>query len=429
MPINANMVNQIVEESEKLLQKKICIGVTKANASKAIKNAVEKVSDITNKETAKLRMQLNAEIGNLHKKIADLTSEKDFVEFRLNKNQEENAELKNRLQDISNRLTKAIKTRTGKEKILPNGNIETVKVNKNGARMTVETLSNEAKSPISYKVEDIDGNIRRTQLNPITGRPIKTYTDTNGGYLYEYLPGGTKVKRVNVKKVSDKPMFLNQQILEDGRDFAKIQRNFSNGTYEIIYYNKQNSVTGTVQKFDKNNKLIKERKLDYYNGQEGYKTFEYNPKTGKMTKYKREFDLGKGKKFSEKKLYAEDGITAIKSETVSETGMKRRASAKVNEFGFIDAKHPNIAYVYPKDSPIKTAKFGFDKQYNIGKETIKLKDGREVILKINNNYNPSEAVIKTKQCEIKLGRGELRSFLEDIGYRKGWNLDYTTSII
>jgi hypothetical protein len=185
-------------------------------------------------------------------------------------------------------------------------------------------------------------------------------------------------------------------------------------------------------------KKIGEKQVDYYNGQAGYKTWEFNPETGKQTKYERIFDLEDGTKYYEAEFYAEDGITAIKSNYILPSGMKRTAKAKIDEFGFYDKSHPIIEYTYPKSSPIKTAKFAFDNQYRIGEEKLKLKDGTQVTLKINDSrYKPYSATIKRNGAETVIDDyKQLEAYLEKIGYRKNYQEgsssiygDYTSATI
>lgn len=435
MSIKTESVDLIVKTGKELLEKRALGGVTTESAGKAVENVARKVEDIANKEIAKIRMQFNAEKGDLHRQLVEMTNKKDSAEFHLKQVSSERDKAQEALQNVSENLMAARKTKVGKPKINSNGNIEITKSNKNGARMTVEYAQNEAKTPLSYKVEDIDGYVRKTTLNPATGKPVRTYTDTNGGHKYEYLPNGTKVKRVNVKKAG-KPFKTTKQTLEDSRDWAKIQQNYSDGSYELIDYNKEKNLVVKSVKINAEGKKIGEKELDYYNGQAGYKTWEFNPETTKATKYSRKYDLGDGQKFEEVKYYAEDGITAIKSKYVLSSGMKRTAKAKVDEFGFYDTNHPIIEYTYPKSSPIKTAKFEFDNQYCIGKEKLKLKDGTQVLLKINDSrYKPVAATINKNGAETVIDDyKKLEGYLEEIGYRKGYNgnnvyTDYTSTNI
>ena len=434
MSIKTEIIDATIKNGKELLQKKTLGGVTTESAQKAIENVARNVEDIGNKEIAKIRMQLNAEKGDLHRQLVEMTNKKDSAEFHLKQVTNERDRAAEALKNVSEGLNAARKTKVGKPKINSNGNVEVTKSNKNGARMTVEYAQNEAKTPLSYTVEDIDGYVRKTTLNPATGKPIKTYTDTNGGHNYEYLPNGTKVKRVNVKKASDKPVKTTKQTLEENRDWLKFQQNYSDGSYEIIDYSKQKSRVVKSVKINAEGKKIGEKELDHYNGKAGYKTWELNPETGKQTKFSRKYDLGDGQKFEDVKYYAEDGMTVIKSKYVLPSGMKRVAKAKVDEFGFQDANHPIIEYTYPKTSPIKTAKFEFDNQYCIGKEKLKLKDGTQVLLKINDShYKPVSATINKNGTETVIDDyKKLEGYLEEIGYRKGYSgnnfyTDYTST--
>ena len=422
MSINENAVNAVIKGSENLLQKKFLGGVTTDSASKAIKSAVHSMEELKNKEVAKLRMQLNEQGQLSHKAIADLTSKNDVLELNLKNMSSENAVLNDKLGKLSAKFKQTVKTKTGKDKINANGNIEVSRVNKNGARMTVEYLPNEEKTPIAYAVEDIDGFIRKTTLNPVTGKPIRTYTDTNGGYSYEYLPNGTRVKKVNIKKakLNQKPTVVNRQTLKDGRDFATIQQNFSDGSYEIINFDKRKNRVASSMTMNSQGNRIAEKQTDFYNGELGYRILEFNPETGKQTKFIREFNTKEGQYYSEK-YYAEDGSTPLKIKQKF-PNIKRVAKAEMNEYGLYVPNSYNIKYTYPKNSKIATAKLksNYGEMINgQGVEHIKLKDGRSVELKVDSWYQPRSAIVKDGKNQVEYRADKLSEFLEDIGYRNG----------
>jgi len=426
MSIKSDAIEIIISNGKDLLQKKALGGVTTDSAQKAIESVARSVEDVGNKEIAKVRMQLNAEKGDLHRQLVEITNRKDSAEFHLKQVTSERDKAQEALQNVSENLKAARKTKVGKPKINSNGNIEITKSNKNGARMTVEYAQNEAKTPLSYKVEDIDGSVRKTTLNPATGKPVRTYTDTNGGHNYEYLPDGTKVKRVNVKNASGKPVKTTKQILEDSREWAKIQQNYSDGSYELIDYNKEKNLVVKSIKMNSEGKKIGKKQVDYYNGQAGYKTWEFNPETGKIKKYTRNFDLENSSRYYEEKIFAEDGFTVTEFKQVSYNGMKRVAKAEKSELGIYIPNNYNITYTYPKNSLIATAKlknnYGID--YKTYPEILKLKDGRKVELKVNGNFDPFEVTItKGKEKVTIYDRAKLKEFLNEIGYRNGINAE------
>ncbi len=428
MSIELETINSVTETARKMLQKKALGGVTTDSAYRAINKAVVDLANVSNIELKKVEMRLTSAQSHSQKAIQDITAAKDRVEFYLDRAKEEKDTALQKLQETTEKLNSVLKTKTGKAKVLPNGNIEATKVNKNGARMTVEYLPNDARTPIAYKVEDVDGYVRKTKLNPVTGKPIQTYTDTNGGHKYEYLPNGVKITRVNAKKAkTSKPTVISKQVISENRDYAVIQRNFSDGTYEVAEFNKERGIIYKGKIFNSDKKLIYEYKNVTTGSTKIHKEFFLNPEDGRMTKSIENTDLGDGKFKKFTAYYDTADMGYLKTESINEHGMKKVVKAKVDaEFGFVDKNHPDVIYTYPKESPIKTARYGFGKDFSVGKEILKMKDGSTVELKINDNwYQCGEVKIISKTGEERIiPKTEAKEYLESIGYEKNCDGDY-----
>ena len=258
MPIENNLVENVVKSAIRNLQSKTFGGVSKESAQNAIKDTAQEVQNIANEEIYQVQRELNSVRNRSLDEIVQLTSDKDRLEISLKKTKTELDKTAKELSEVSNELRKAISTKAGKEKVLPNGHIQTTKVNRNGATMTVETLPNEQRTPILYEVTNIDGYKRRTKINPVDGKPINTFTDTHGEYLYEYLPNGAKIRKVNVKKVKTKPQVVKREVLVDNCHMCEVRESYSDGSYKTINYNPNNRKISKEVMYDNNNKVLYE---------------------------------------------------------------------------------------------------------------------------------------------------------------------------
>lgn len=405
--IGSEIINSIVTNSEKLLKQRTLGGVNADSAANAIKNAAEgmakKANELlgsTQKEIESLRSQNNLSA----QKIAELTSQKDKFELSSKAAQEEINTLKSR----------EFKIKQGKPKTLPNGNIETIKINKNGARMTTETLPDGRK--VSVTVETIDGDIRKTTFNPATGKPIKTFTNTNGkDLIIEYDADGKfkKLKEVNNKKVRVKePTVVSREILETKNSITKAQKTYSDGSYEILEYNASNNSPISANLYNKDNKLLKNTAYDT----QLHTRFEtvYNAETGRVAQKVGYFK--NGIKITDK---CDKLGNTIKRTEIYPDGFKREIIAEANEFGTYNVDNPKIDITYPKTAKIKKAKIKFRKQFYPETETLQLRDGTTVILSdFDGWYNTGKVTIKQKgaaESKILTDPGEIKSYLASIG--------------
>ena len=182
--ISTEIIANVVNKASEGLVTRTLGGVTKESASKAIQTAADNVKNIADKEIGTVQRELNKlryDSNLTAQKLAEKTSEHDnFVLQAANEKQA----LENQITSLKERITRVLRPRTGKPKVLPNGNTQTIKTNLNGATMTVETLPNGKK--VSVVVRNIDGDVRKTIYDPATGKPMKTFTNTNGDKLIEY---------------------------------------------------------------------------------------------------------------------------------------------------------------------------------------------------------------------------------------------------
>lgn len=405
--IGSEFINGIIKNSESLLEKRKLGGVTIDSASGAIKNTAEEIAKKANEllgSTQKEIAQLRSENNLSAQTIAKLTSEKDTLELSS----------KAAKQEIDVLKAREFKIKQGKPKTLPNGNIETIKINKNGARMTTETLPDGRK--ISVTVETINGDIRKTTFNPATGKPVKTFTNTRGeDVIIEYDANGVfkKMTKVNNKKVRPKePTVISTEILETKNGITKAQKTYSDGSYEIGEINTNGNILLNKNLYNSNKKLVKTTIYDtaYYTHAETI----YNPETGKIVKYIAHVKNG-SKIISE----CNEAGKVIKRTTIYPNGYKSIIRADKNEFGLYNLENPKMEMIYPKESKIKKSKIDFKSRFYPEKETLELRDGTNVILSdFDGNYNIYKVEICPKGTEgrrILTDRNEINGYLQEIG--------------
>ena len=170
---------------------------------------LKKTAELGNETIGKLQREMQELKGKTAKEIADITSQKDAVILQTKKEaQTEINKVKEGANAAIQSAKKALKeAKAGKiiEKILPNGNKLIRKANNNGAVMEKEIalLKNKngeiSEHMLNAKVTDLAGNVHKTKYNPLTGKPINTYTDTVKPRLYEYDSKGQNTAIKDVK--------------------------------------------------------------------------------------------------------------------------------------------------------------------------------------------------------------------------------------
>ena len=106
-------------------------------------------------------------------------------------------------------------TKVGKEKVLPNGNIQVIKVNKNGTTEVLERTP-EGKN-VSAKFRTIDGDIVKYYFNPVTEDVIKIYKNIDGKETLSVKKDGKwGASEVNVKSEKpEKPTVVSTEKIKD----------------------------------------------------------------------------------------------------------------------------------------------------------------------------------------------------------------------
>ena len=244
MAINPENVRNITIDAISSLKGKALGGVSKESAQNAISEAVNKAVRLGEEAVGRVQQEMQALRGKTAQEIADITSQKDAFVLQARQDaakqveqaQQKAAEAVKQVEQAQQKAAEAVKqakATKSAEKILPNGHKEVRSVNKNGAVMVKEY--NEAGQLLRANVTTLDGSIRRTSYNPVTGEPLKTFTNTSGKYmLIEYKAYGQhKVSQVNNKKVKpQKPTLVSQTRPE----YVKSQWSGENGqTFDRIY--------------------------------------------------------------------------------------------------------------------------------------------------------------------------------------------------
>ena len=342
------------------------------------------------------------------REMADLVSQKDTV---ILKKDSKITEVSSKLEQVKEKIKHALSVKVSKPRTLSNGNIETAKVNKNGAKMVTETLPDGRKVKVS--VETLDGDVRVTKYDPVTGKPASTFTNTNGDKVITYDKDGKAInqKNVNVKKGNiQKPTLISQQILTETNVKADIRRTYSDGSYEDIVFSKIRNCKTYCKKYDRQGRVTESFKR-YADGT--YNVKKFNPDTKSLII--EDFDEN-GK--SIKKVFYDDNGKEIKRIFTYPNGLKKTVKPSVNEYGISNFNCQQIKYTYPKNSRIKQSVIDYSESCNDKlTETLKMKDGSTVTLDLDGWYNPRHITIKPKDGEPKLLEGLAgREFLDSIDY-------------
>lgn len=411
--INPENVNNIVKGAENSLKKKTLGGVSAESAKEAIQNVATGIKQLADNAIGAVQQELQAFKGKSAQEMAELTSRKDAVILGKDK------QIADITENAKQQLKAAKAVKTGKPKTLSNGNVETVKVNKNGARMTTETTP-DGKGIVKVTVETLDGDIRATKYNPTTNKPIKTFTNVNGDKTIEYTSAGAKIKDVNVKNTKVRPNVVSEDVKANGYGRDTIKRTYSDGSYDIVDYDNQKQIEKLSTKFNSAGKKIEttECTLISNDGKPlNFETKKFNPETG----FVEESVLESANGSKSKVIYTKGKPTKKIEKTLQ--GLKREISAKVDKYGNVDASNPDMKYVYPKNSPIKESRIDFSSRFYANKETLKMKDGSTVTMEINSNYGPYNVTIHRKgESPVALEREQGREYLEKIG-KVGYNQD------
>ncbi len=366
----ANIAKNIVQT----LKSKAFGGVSKESAEAGIELATKRTAELGNETIGKLQREMQELKGKTAKEIADITSQKDDVILQTKK--EAQTEI-NKVKEGANAAIQSAKKALKKakaskiiEKILPNGNKLIRKANNNGAVMEKEIalLKNKngeiSEHMLNAKVTDLAGNVRKTKYNPLTGKPINTYTDTVKPRLYEYDSKGqnTAIKDVNVKKVKpEKPTLVTQTEPHEinagpsGERAIGVERIFSDGSSETIAkITNPNNPRVIVAKKDPNGQVYERTTTWTENKSQRIERFE---KDGIYSETEKFIDTN-NQLFSRTIYSAKDQMSnrriSIGEKVMNSIG-KKQIKRQKDEFGFYTDTYKG-KYTFLKDSNKKTIK-------------------------------------------------------------------------
>ncbi len=362
-------VEQIIGEATAKLNPKIFGRVPIKNAEAAIREAAEKAAKVGEEAVAKVTQELQAYKGKTMKEMAELTSQNDKIVLQTR------AVAKAAIEAAQKQFAAQIKSakaaaRAPKvfEKILPNGGKEVRKVNANGATMVKEY--NADGKLLKYSVTQLDGSIRRTTFDPITGKPVKTFTNVGGDKLIEYKEGSSSItKAVNKKKAkAEKPTLVSQtdpkRIFKSnwGNESGyEVIKTYSDGSKEVIQrFTEGNNNRVATRITDINGIQIEERIL-WENGTKRISLYNPDLRTKEIIE---EYTLNNGFKCKmiEKSVYLphEEIPTITRREYV--IGEAKVTAKRIqDEVGMYTDKY-KIKVTYPKET---------------GKKNVLIKEGTE----------------------------------------------------
>ena len=362
-------LERIVSESASKLTSKTFGGVSKESAMEAIKAAVKAGEEAV----AKVTQELQAFKGKTAQEMAELTSKNDRVILQTKAEAQAAVEAAQKQAAEQVKAAKAA-ARAPKvfEKALPNGGKEVRKVSANGATM-VKEYNAEGKL-VKYSVTQLDGSIRRTTFDPITGKPVKTFTNIGGDKLVEYKEGSSSItKAVNKKKVkAEKPTLVSQtepkrisKTYWSGEGGYEVTRTYSDGSKEVVQkftegHNKRTMVSKTNAKG-----IGTEEKITWEGG--NYRLNRYNPekRTREITE---SYDIGNGIKLitTNRSVYLpHEGFQTTTGSDYIIGKAKVTAERIKDEFGLYTNKY-RINVSYPRET---------------GRKPVVIKEGTESDIK------------------------------------------------
>ena len=349
-------VKCIVSEAASKLTSKTFGGVSKESAMEAIKAAVKAGEEAV----AKVTQELQAFKGKTAQEMAELTSKNDRVILQTKAEAQAAVEAAQKQAAEQVKAAKAA-ARAPKvfEKVLPNGGKEVRKVSANGATMVKEYNAEE--KLVKYSVTQLDSSIRRTTLDPITGKPVKTFTNIGGDKLIEYKEGSSSItKAVNKKKVkAEKPTLVSQtepkRIYNSnwGREGGyEVTRTYSDGSKEVVQKFTEGNNNRTVVRKTNAKGIQTEEKITWEGG--NYRLNRYNPE--KRTRENTEsYDIGNGIKLTttNRAVYLpNEGVPTATGCDYVLGKAKVTADRIKDEFGLYTNKY-RIKVSYPKETSRK----------------------------------------------------------------------------
>lgn len=256
-------LNKLAETAVNGLEKSMLGGVKKESAVKAIKNVaeegsrqIEQLTQTASSQSARIT-GLSQEVQEAAQQLQNANASLAYTQGELATKDKALAETTEQLTKTKSDLKKAKATKKGVSK-LKDGTIQEVAVNKNGTRMKKITGANG--NVKSYEVEQLDGSVRKTEFDSLSGKRVKTKTNTTGEEVtmdYDLAGKNTKVSA----KTEPKPELVKRSKVDNN----KIVEEFSDGSKAVrtqFSGNEYVKSSSQIEKFDKagnKTELYKER--------------------------------------------------------------------------------------------------------------------------------------------------------------------------
>lgn len=256
-------LNRLAETAVNGLEKSMLGGVKKESAVKAIKNVaeegsrqIEQLTQTASSQSARIT-GLSQEVQEAAQQLQNANASLAYAHGELAAKDKALAETTEQLTKTKADLSNAKSTKKGVSK-LKDGTIQEVAVNKNGTRMkTIKAPNGNVKS---YEVEQLDGSVRKTEFDALSGKRVQTKTNTTGEEVtmdYDLAGKNTKVST----KAEPKPELVKRSKVDNN----KIVEEFSDGSKAVrtqFLGNEYVKSSSQIEKFDKagnKTELYKER--------------------------------------------------------------------------------------------------------------------------------------------------------------------------
>lgn len=245
-------LNRLAETAVNGLEKSMLGGVKKESAVKAIKEVaeegsrqIEQLTQTASSQSARIT-GLSQEVQTATQQLKNANASLAYSRGELAAKDKALAETTEQLTKTKSDLKKAKATKKGVSK-LKDGTIQEVAVNKNGTRMkTVKDPNGNVKS---YEVEQLDGSVRKTEFDALSGKRVQTKTNTTGEEVtmdYDLAGKNTKVST----KAEPKPELVKRSKVDNN----KIVEEFSDGSKAVR--TQMGKGSSQIEKFDKSGKKI-----------------------------------------------------------------------------------------------------------------------------------------------------------------------------